>query len=68
MMVINNKFNIEDIVYLKTDEGQKPRIVVQISARKNDLLYELNLGSSGSWHNEFEITSEKNILKNICED
>lgn len=63
MMIIDNKFNIGDLVYLKTDNDQSQRMIVSISVRKRDLLYELSFGSVSSWHYEFEITEEKDVLK-----
>lgn len=66
MMVIDNKYDIADIVYLLTDEEQKKRVVTKISILPEDrLLYELSCGSNASEHYEFEITEEKNIAANV---
>lgn len=62
-MIIDNKFNIGDLVYLKTDNDQSQRMIISISVRKRDLVYELSFGSVSSWHYEFEITEEKDVLK-----
>jgi hypothetical protein len=43
-MVIDNKYDIEQVVYLRMDAQQQQRIVTQISVRKGSLLYELNTG------------------------
>lgn len=57
-MRINNKYNIEQIVVLKTDREKLPRIVTRITINKgNNLLYELNYADRASSHYEFEIDS-----------
>lgn len=62
MIVIENKFNLEQLVYLRTDKDQLPRLVTGINIRQGDrLLYELSSGSTTSWHNDFEISVEKNV-------
>jgi hypothetical protein len=67
MIKIDNKFNIGDIVYLKTDKDQDERIVCAITVYKNgDLVYKLSCGIDDSSHYEFEMTKEKNILKAIA--
>ena len=67
-MVIDNKFEIGDRVYLKTDNDQKERFVTRIMvAGNNGLLYELYSGSAGCWHYDFEISVEKDVLKTISE-
>lgn len=62
-MIIENKFNIGDLVYLKTDNDQSQRMIVSISVRRKDLVYEVSFGSVSSWHYEFEISEEKDVLK-----
>ena len=62
-MLIENKFELGEIVYLKTDNDQSDRMVIGISVRPAGLLYELSFGSVCSWHYEMEITEEKNVLK-----
>jgi hypothetical protein len=62
MMVIDNKFNIEQIVFLKTDPEQLPRIVYSIQVLKDGLMYQLACGIQASWHTVFEISAEKDVL------
>ena len=62
-MLIDNKFNLKDVVYLQTDKAQDERIITRMQVTLNGLLYELTCGSVSSWHYEFEITTEKNVLK-----
>ena len=65
-MFINNKFNLGDIVYLKTDIDQRARIITAIKVRINDLIiYELSYTDVTTNHYEVEISSEKNILITI---
>lgn len=59
-MRIDNKFEIEDIVFLITDTEQKMRFVTAIQISKNSLLYHLIEGTNESWHYDFEIATDKN--------
>lgn len=61
---VDVEFEIEEIVYLKTDLDQLPRIVSGLSIRKSGVIsYELSQGSHTSYHYDFEISKEKNSLK-----
>jgi hypothetical protein len=62
MMVIENDYDFSDIVYLKTDQAQLPRIVFAIKVYKSDILYELACGTTTSMHYGFEISKEINVL------
>lgn len=62
MMVIDNKFSIGEIVYLVTDDEQKPRIVTYIKIKPGgSVSYELTNGAFCSEHYEFELSAEENI-------
>jgi hypothetical protein len=61
----NIKYDIAEIVYLVTDTEQKPRIVISINIRPNDILYELALEEKISWHNDFEIVKNIDLLKKL---
>lgn len=68
MKVIDNIFDIGDSVYLKTDSDQKERLVTRLMiSGVNGISYELYAGSQGSWHYDFEISKEKNVLKTTSE-
>ena len=62
MMVIDNKFDFGDKVYLETDVDQKERVVTEFRVTKTGILYSLSCGVDKSWHYDFEITTEKNVL------
>ena len=62
-MVINNKFNIGDEVYLKTDTDQKGRIVTGLYVRELSISYLLSHETTESSHYDFEITSDRDVLK-----
>ena len=62
-MIVNNKFAIEQIVYLKTDNEQNARIVKSIQIFQNRISYNLVFGITDSWHDDFEITTEPTIIK-----
>ena len=61
-MVINNIFNIGQIVYLKTDKDQIPRLVVRFSVTREAVLYVLAQGTGESTHYDIEISEEVNVL------
>lgn len=61
MIIIDNEYNFEQIVYLKTDIDQFERIVTGIMHRPGCLKYELSCGTGETWHYGFEITKEKNV-------
>lgn len=60
--ILSNKHEIGDIVYLKTDPEQQPRIVYCFKVYKNDMLYEIVCGTVTSAHYDFELSLEKNVL------
>jgi len=58
MMIIDNKFEIGQIVYLKTCKEQTERIITAICVKSfGYILYLLSCGAQ-----EIEISSEKNVL------
>jgi hypothetical protein len=59
-MIIKNDFNIEDIVYLKSDPEQLPRFVTAIVVYKATILkYELTCGVDITEHWAFEISDDR---------
>ena len=67
MMIINNCFELNQVVYLKTDRDQSERMVTDINVNNGGLRYGLACGTGLSWHYEVEITSEKDLLKTSTE-
>lgn len=66
MKTMNFKFSIGQLVYLKTDPDQCQRIVTGISVRGGGLIsYAMTYVCSETWHYEFEIMEEKDILKKL---
>lgn len=62
-MLIDNEYNLGDIVYLATDPDQLPRMVTAFGVRKQgSMLYELSLGEMSSSHQDFEITKERKVI------
>ena len=61
-MTINNEFKIEEMVYLKTDPEQLPRIITGIIVRKNALSYYVSSGIIESVHYNFELSTEKTLI------
>ena len=64
-MHIDNKFDLGQIVYLKTDTEQIARMVTAINTRPSRLQYELSYATNSSWHDEIEISDERDVLKSI---
>lgn len=62
MMVIDNKYELGDMVYLKTDPDQRARIVSAFLIRPGFIEYRLDYGTDFSWHADFVISIEKNIV------
>jgi len=58
-MVIKNRFNLGDIVRLKTDPDTLPRMItaIQINVTGN-IMYGLARAETTSFHYEIEITKE----------
>jgi hypothetical protein len=57
-MFIENNYNIGDIVYLKTDVDQHPRMILSIWVRPTGITYELGCGTASSYHFDLEISPE----------
>lgn len=62
VQVCEFKFSIGDIVYLKTDVDQDPRMVTAMTLRQTGIIYELSIDSRTSWHIDLEISTEKNLI------
>lgn len=64
-MTIKNEFDIDQIVYLKTDRNQEPRMVTQLVVSKAEVRYELSSGVEFSVHHNYEISAEENTLMRV---
>lgn len=65
MISVHNKFSLQQIVFLKTDDEQKERMVYSIEiCPNNQLLYRLMCGTHSSSHYDFEISEERKPLSN----
>lgn len=54
---------LDEIVYLKTDTKQLPRIVTGVNIRCGGRVqFELSQGVDTSWYNDSEISIEKDVL------
>lgn len=63
-LTIEIQFEIGQIVYLKTDDEQLERICIGYSIRPNHLVvYDLQNCEKSTSHYDFEISSEKDVLK-----
>jgi hypothetical protein len=65
-MIIDTKYNLGDIVFLKTDKDQVERMIVEILVKgQYHLCYQLACGIGCSWHSDFEFDSEISIITKI---
>lgn len=60
--IINVRYEIGEIVYLKTDKEQTPRIIYSYKVFEKETMYETACGTQVSLHYEFEITKDANVL------
>lgn len=67
MMIIDNKFDLKEFVYIKTDPDQLKRIITAIIVcPDNSYLYECTLGAAATKHYDFELATEPDMsLKTI---
>ena len=57
------EFQIGDVVYLRSDSEQLPRMVTGINIRPVGNSFILTQGVTETWHYAIEISSERDILK-----
>lgn len=60
-MNIPNEYDIEDILYLKHDIEQLPRMVTGIIWDGHKVMYEVISGNDVSQHYQFELSNVKTI-------
>lgn len=65
MLNIDNKYTFGDIIYLKTDKEQLPRIVTEIVITKGDLIYGVYAGVVYSKHYDYEISATIDVLQSV---
>jgi hypothetical protein len=58
-------FEIGSGVYLKTDKDQSKRIVTAIAIKPTGVTYELSYGTMTSWHYDFEISSDVDVVAKV---
>lgn len=62
-MNINTKFDIGQVVFLKTDNEQNERLITGIDIRESGIIYRVSFCETDSYHCGFELSMEKNVLK-----
>lgn len=63
MIVIDNKYNLGEVLYLVTDRDQLKRIVTGIVyCPDNSILYEVINGTLASKHYDFELSRELDTI------
>ena len=68
MMVVDNKFDIGQCVYLVTDPIQDERMVVAFTVRLGGIFYEVALGEMSTYHQDIEMSTERNETKALKEN
>lgn len=58
---IEFKFGLGDLVYLKTDPDQLPRILTKVLITPKDIIYITNINGIETEHYDFELTSKRDI-------
>lgn len=62
-MKIDNKFEFEEEVYLKTDPDQRKRMIISMEVYpQGEMMYRLICNTTTSYHYAFEISRERDIL------
>lgn len=63
-IILNVEFEQGEIVYLRTDQEQLPRLVMgyRLQNMSVTVLYDLMCGTTQSCHYELELTREKNLI------
>jgi len=61
-MKIVTEFDLKDIVYLKTDDEKKARIITQINVTPDGMTYSLNQAEYVSVHYACEITRDNSDI------
>ena len=64
-MLINNKYNIGDTVYLKTDVDQYARMIIAILVYPNGISYEVQYCTTQSTHYEIELSETQDELLKV---
>jgi hypothetical protein len=65
-MRISNAFTFGQVVYLRTDTEQLPRLVIRIQILPSmGLMYCLSQGTEESWHYEIEITADRDPVLSL---
>jgi hypothetical protein len=65
-MKVNNKYNIGDVVYIKSDTNQTPNIIIAITVYSDSYhTYKLNSKDNCSDYRDYEISDEKNLVLKI---
>ena len=61
-MIIKTKYNIGQVVYLRTDIEQDARIITGMTIRYSGIIYALSCGPIETSHYDFEFSVTKNTL------
>lgn len=60
------KYKIGQSIFLKTDPEQLERIITGIHIRPNGVSYSVVLETNESYHYEFELTENRDVVKASC--
>lgn len=66
-MKFQSEFGLGDIVYIKHDPRQLPRMIVAVGFRGGAPLYELACGNDSSNVSEFELSEHEDVVKKVTQ-
>lgn len=61
-MLVKNTFRIGQVIYIKTDPEQLPRIVIALRVTPDSIMYEVAYIGQVSLHYDLEINADKDVL------
>ena len=65
MITVDNKFDVKQIVYVKTDIDQRPNIVTAIHIYDQSITYQCSCGSVNSDYCDYELSETVNVLASL---
>lgn len=65
-MIVDNQFEIGEVVFLITDKSQNPYMITSFTVFKHgELVYKTVAGTYESSHYEFEMSRERSVLTTL---
>lgn len=65
MITVDNKFDVKQVVYVKTDIDQRPNIVTAIHIYDQSITYQCSCGSATNDYCDYELSETINVLATL---